>query len=972
PRATTINSVPEMCYGQAINITLNSPTVMTKGPIRFDYFSNVTDPGLVGTLPAAADQPMGQKFTFTYQNNTDTIQSVNYYITPDNLLCGTGPQQTVEVKVHPHPMQSMGPTRMFTCFGGSSGTLTAILARGSKPMTIFWDRPSFLGDTTYLNSTNIDTLNIRYSGEYSVKVTDSFGCTRTSHIEPITGVVFQTLMTVYDYPTGLNTQCPGDSTGSMLIAEDIFSTGIAPFEYWLVYNNLDTVSHDTLWVKGDIYYINNLPAGHYALRLKDANGCMNAGYYPQRDITPPDTIKVKFNSTKYAGGFDVSCRGYSDGKVWVETITGGNPGGYRYKWFTYDGTFTGVDTLDFLENVSAGKYYLMVTDRYCTHLDSVTLYQGPGMDIADYKMHFTADSLYNISCHGGNDGSIDITITGGSGNYTYSWTDSASFASTSQDITGLRAGTYYVEVKDENNCILKILPGSLTPSFTLNEPDPIDISPLLSNSTFGPYNINCHGSTGTIGISVAGGSGSYTYSWITTDGSGIVSGQANQGALTAGNYLLEVTDMYGCKATFDTLLTEAPSLATSIQPKHITCAAPGMNNGEADLAVTGGVAPYTYMWLPNGEITEDITGLTAGEYFVTVTDANGCTIEDSVTINLPAPVDFSYILSNHNGYGFNISCFGRNDGSISISTTSGTGPFLYSWTGPSGFTSNSNVISNLIAGSYNLHIVDANFCTNDTTFILTEPGELSLTLDPSDSFSGGFNINCAGDSTGSINVIPVNAVGDLSYLWSDGNTSQMRENIPAGKYKVIITDSNFCIARDSVTLTEPDSLRLSFALTQPWCPDKPDGAINLTVSGGVVGTDYNYRWSDNSTAGDLTDIRSGLYSVKVTDLNGCSVRDSVKLESQREVCLIIPNAISPNGDNINDIWNIGEIELYPQLEIKIFDRWGILIWKSEKGYPQKWDGRSSRGAKLPMESYHYIIDLHNGTKPLIGSITIVR
>ena len=101
------------------------------------------------------------------------------------------------------------------------------------------------------------------------------------------------------------------------------------------------------------------------------------------------------------------------------------------------------------------------------------------------------------------------------------------------------------------------------------------------------------------------------------------------------------------------------------------------------------------------------------------------------------------------------------------------------------------------------------------------------------------------------------------------------------------------------------------------------------------------------------------------------IKDSVQLEPQREICLIIPNAISPNGDNINDIWNIGETDLYPDLEIKIFDRYGILVWKSEKGYPQRWDG-TSRGRKLTMDSYHYIIDLHNGTKPLIGNITIVR
>jgi gliding motility-associated-like protein len=518
---------------------------------------------------------------------------------------------------------------------------------------------------------------------------------------------------------------------------------------------------------------------------------------------------------------------------------------------------------------------------------------------------------------------------------------------------------------------LKLLPGSILPSFTLNEPAAIDITPVLSSSTFGSYNIDCNGGTGSIGITVTGGSGVYTYNWTTTGGSGLNATAEDQGALTAGSYVLEVTDFYGCKATFDTVLIEPAALTSALNPKHITCAAPGLNNGEIDLTVAGGVAPYSFLW-SNSATSEDITGLTAGEYIVTIIDANACQKKDSVVVNLPPPLLFDYMLSNHNGNGFNISCFNGNDGSINITTNSGVAPFAFTWTGPSGFTSASDNISGLRAGAYNLHIIDSNFCTVDTIFNLNEPGELSLTFDPSHSFAGGYNINCAGDSTGSLNVIPVNAVGTVEYLWSDGNTSQLRDNIPAGKYRVIITDSNFCIAQDSITLTQPDSLKLEFSLTQPWCPDKPDGEIRLTASGGVVGTDYNYKWSDNSTSRDLTDVRSGLYTVKVSDLNGCSIKDSVKMEPQREICLIIPNAISPNGDNINDIWNIGEIDLYPNVEIKIFDRWGILIWKSENGYPQKWDGRSSRGTKMPMESYHYIIDLHNGTKPLIGNITIVR
>jgi len=314
---------------------------------------------------------------------------------------------------------------------------------------------------------------------------------------------------------------------------------------------------------------------------------------------------------------------------------------------------------------------------------------------------------------------------------------------------------------------------------------------------------------------------------------------------------------------------------------------------------------------------------------------------------------------------------GYSDGSIYITTTSGLAPYVFSWTGPSGFTATTEDISGLKAGPYTLLITDANSCTATETINITEPGKLNMIITLSSSTAGGYNINCAGDSTGTIEIVPVNNVRNVSYLWSDGNTSDTRTKLASGSYSIIITDSNICHADSTISLSEPDSLKLVFDISQPWCPDKPDGEIRLTPTGGVMGTDYTYLWSDNSTDRDILNVTSGWYSVTVSDLNNCSVRDSVNIEAQNQTCLIIPNAISPNGDLINDVWNIGLSDLYPEIEIKIFNRWGELIWNSEKGYPQPWDGRS-RGSMLPIDSYHYIIDLHNGTKPLIGNVTIVR
>jgi gliding motility-associated-like protein len=555
-----------------------------------------------------------------------------------------------------------------------------------------------------------------------------------------------------------------------------------------------------------------------------------------------------------------------------------------------------------------------------------------------------------------------LTVSGGSGNYIYSWSNGA----TTKDISGLKAGVYTCSVLDLNGCVL-----TPSPSFTLTEPTLLVInSPTISVSADGAYNINCYGTnTGWINITVSGGSlGKYKYNWSTTNGSGVINGQKDQPALTAGTYHLVVADSNNCVTTKDITLTQPPVYLTQLTATNITCLSPGFNNGSINLTVSGGVAPYSYLW-SNGAITEDIAGLTEGYYRVTVTDFNGCIKLDSVRVDLPPPINYNKNMSDYNGY--NISCNGMANGSIQIDPTSGSAPFVYTWTGPNGFTSTTKDISDLKAGTYHLLITDGRECKAMETINLIEPGKLGMTLDLSVSVAGGFNINCTGDSTGYIDIESFNQVKTVNYLWADGIFGKKRTNLPAGDYTIIITDANNCHASATIALTEPDSLKLAFEITQPICPDKPDGGIRTIVTGGVRGGDYSYRWSDNSTGRNLSNITKGFYKVSVTDMNGCLIKDSANVEPINETCLIIPNAISPNGDLINDVWNIGMIELYPQMEVKIFNRWGESIWRSEKGYPKPWDG-TSNGSTLPIDSYHYIIDLHNGTKPLVGNVTIVR
>jgi gliding motility-associated-like protein len=973
PRVIPINAQPTICYGQSAAITLTSPTTMTKGAVMFDYF--VTFEGLPGELVGNNAPQMnllpGHFINYPYQNNSDTIRSVFYTITPKNnsLGCIYDSINIPEVKVHPRPLQSMYISTPFTCTGGSSGVITTVLSRGSKPDILTWTERPWTGDTTYTTSANSSDLPIRYAGRYNLTVKDNFGCVNSIYNLEVLGAVFKTNFYVND-TTGYGTTCPGYTDGEIWIWEASSSTAVPPYVYWLVHNGQDTIRTGTLSAKNEVRQEKNLPSGHYRIIVRDANGCLNMDY-PEADITEPPAVAVAFGKSDYSG-YNISCRGYNDGSVWIESVTGGN-GRYSYFWYTNDGMISGPDNLDRLDDIPAGTYYLVTTDRKgCTKLDSVVVIQPDGMSLDAYRLSFSPDSAYNISCHGGNDGFIEMTISGGAAPYIFAWADSAaSFTAATRDIKDLYAGTYYCKVTDQNGCELKILPASNYPTFVLTEPPPLSIDVLTSESVNGPYNIDCNGGTGWIDITVSGGSTNpYDYSWSTTDGSAPVEGQEDQWSLTAGSYRVFVRDSNLCEMDSTIILTQPDSVTTSLIPTHITCQPPGFANGSIDLTASGGVGPYGNWSWSNGATTEDISGLTEGYYTVTLTDANGCPKTDSVRINLPPPLTFTAELSDYTG--FNVTCNGLSDGWINITMDSGLAPYIYEWQKVGGgFTDSRDSIGGLNAGYYILKVTDANMCTETDTIEMTEPGTLGMNMTFSSSIVGGYNINCAGASTGSVAVVPINAAGIVNYLWSDGAVTATRENIPAGEYGIYIEDANGCWIDSTFTLTEPDSIRIIFEVTQPWCPDKPDGAISLTVTGGVPGADYNYHWSDNSTGRDITNILEGNFIVTVTDLNGCSISDSIIVEPQRKTCLIIPNAISPNGDLINDVWNIGEIELYPDIEIRIFNRWGETVWRSEKGYPQPWDGRSN-GRILPIDSYHYIIDLGKKRKPIIGNITIVR
>ena len=957
PRAVPVNVSPAICYGDLTAIRLESPTIMTSGEIRFDYDIAVPS-GVAGNPDSGIGMRPGDVLSFRYSNTDDTVKSVFFTITPkvDGLNCPAGNASVQEVRLHPRPVRGINILEPFTCEASVGlATLEAVISRGAGPYSVSWGGP-----VGYTKKDSLVITNL-YAGYYWLEVADNLGCKGDSSINIANLSASPRIIPIPVLPN-IHVSCPGgnDGTARIFVREGITK----PYSYWFMDEDGDVLYTG---VFSDIYDVNdpttynvceNLTAGTYTLLIRDLNGCETTR---QAELNDPEPIIVSMDLSDYRGS-NISCRGYSDG--FIEASASGGTAPYSYLWYPESGTLTVSTNTSRLDSIPAGKYYLLVTDFMgCTMTDSITLTDPPGMDLASSEVSHSNDNIYNISCNGASDGYIKIEVTGGSGNYTYSWTGPDGYSAVTKDISGRKAGTYTCTVTDINGCIL-----TPKPEFLLEEPAPLVVSSMSSESADGDFNITCAGGTGTVDVTVTGGSeDNYIYLWTTADGSGIVPGEQDQNSLTAGLYHLRVTDLNGCITETDITLTEPPALVAELVPTHINCQVSGFNNGSIDLEVSGGIAPYSYLW-SNGAVTQDISGLTQGTYQVEVTDASGCQTSGSILIEDPPPLTYEPVISEYNGY--NISCYGRSDGSIQINPTTGTPPYVFSWEGPDGFTATTKDISGLRAGSYILSIIDSKMCTVSETIELTEPGSLGMIVTTSESITGGKNIDCAGGKTGSISVESVNNAGSVDYLWSDGEMGSTRTGLMAGYYKVITIDSNGCTADSTILLTEPDSIAISFAVTQPQCTDMPDGQININVTGGA-NSGYTYLWSDNSTTQNIATAVSGVYSVTVTDANGCSVTRSVTINPVNDLCLSLPNAISPNGDNINDLWNIGLRELYPEMEVTIFNRWGDSVWKSGRGYPVPWDGRSN-GNMLPMDSYHYIIDLKKGRKPIIGTITIVK
>ena len=547
------------------------------------------------------------------------------------------------------------------------------------------------------------------------------------------------------------------------------------------------------------------------------NACVGSNltfYIYTHDADPNQTITLSWNNIISGATF---------------TIAGGqNP----------IGTFSWTPTIN---DTGTHCFTVTVTDNNCPINGSQTfslclVVSGINVSIA----------TTSANC-GANNGTAVATISGGVPPYTYHWMPCGC---TQTAISGLTSGTYTAIVTDGKGC-------TGTNTGTVN-----------NGTVSGNVNINftpasCFGGNdGSANANANGGQSPYTYLWSNGETTQTITG------LAAGNYYVSVTTASGC-VTVDSVTVNQPSqLNVAVTQNDASCF--GMSNGSASVSSSGGTPPYFYQW-NNGQTISSVTGLSAGNYFITTTDSKGCKEIQNVTINQPSPVVLSiFSLSN-------VSCFGGNNGTATAIAYGGVNPYSYLWnTMP---TQTTQTAIGLSSGNYIVTVLDSSGCSMMVPVNITEPAPISSTIN-------SVNANCYGSSTGTVAAAATGGSPPYSYLWSNGQTIYSATNLAAGNYSVLITDQNGCSHVDAATISQPTLLSAAITNVQNVsCNKKLDGSATANATGGT--SSYTYQWSNGQTTSTATALGSGYYSVIITDANGCSAMAAVSITQPTAVIVSI-------------------------------------------------------------------------------------
>ena len=550
------------------------------------------------------------------------------------------------------------------------------------------------------------------------------------------------------------------------------------------------------------------------------NGNQNDRFLQQQfDATIPDVaIPLTLSIDLVA---NATCANSSDGSATV-IISGGEA--------PYDIIWENGETTETATMLPVGNTFAVVTDA--------AGFSAEAEIIINYILELEIDivDLNNASCFGTPDGSISLSVPNGTEPINYEWSN----GETGNTITNIFSGTYTVIATDANGC-------DATLDILITEPDELEVNQTMDMPS-------CNGDEdGFIILSVTGGISPFSFSW--EDGS---QNESNFN-LTAGTYLTTITDFNECITVISTELTEPLALnLDSTIIEHPVCN--GDTNGTITVTPMGGISGYDYSW-SNGSTTQTISGLSEGEYMLTVTDSENCSQSETYTLLNQIELIISTSSTAE-------SSPGASDGAATVEIISGgITPYEYEWsTGDTTATAN-----NLISGAYNVTVTDANGCSVDGMAIVSSGDcSLSTVVDISP-------VTCNGDNNGSVLVTVENAIAPVSFLWSDGSIIGNRSNLAADTYSLIVFDNAGCSDTVmNIIISEPLELNAQISTTPTTTNITSDGEIVITAGGGTG--PYNIKLLDangeevavNET-GIFSNIPSGIYGALVIDDNGCDL-----------------------------------------------------------------------------------------------------
>jgi len=873
---------------------------------------------------------------------SDLTPGIEYVTVTD--ACGQSFIDSVQIGYTPQLISYAEYMSDATCLSSNNGSASVISTGGVQPYSFAWS-----GSTSTSNIANDLSVGWHY-----VTVSDYCG-------DAVDSIYINSLPALSVDITGSTVNCASSTNGTATI---IVNGGYAPYTYaWqgsastlATANDLSAGWHYVTVTDGctsivDSVFIATMPAmtislsGTPAQCISTANGAaqisVNNGVSPYTYVWEGSASTSATASDLLTGWHHVTvsdvcmsivdsifidvipalsyglssspanCETTNDGRATISFSNGAAP--FSFVWSGSTSTNYAVTDL------ATGWQYVTISDQCVNLVDSVFISYHTPMGI----------SLNGIdaNCPTSNDGQASVLVSGGVSPINFVWSGSSSTSATANDLS---VGWQYVTVSDYCGTII----------------DSVEIghAPLLTH-TIAATPTNCALSTeGTATVIVSDGIAPYNYIWS--------DGQTTAIATNLGMGWMYVTISDACGSQTDSIeIVRLPSLVMSLTGSGVQCAIDSL--GTITASVSLGQLPYHFNWgASSAQDTSYIDSLWVGMHYVTVSDACSDTLRDSIQISAPAST-LSASLQNEN---YTVNCFNSTNGQNTVVAQGGLLPYQYLWSNGDTTTS----VTNLETGYHFVSVIDA--CRDtvvDSAFVSYFPKAMIEVINQSPL--------CYNDSNGTITLNVSAGIQPYSWAWSHTTSVENSiDSLSAGWYFFTVTDQ--CASyNDSIELIMPDTITVVANITNESISGAADGSITLNLTGGT--SPYAFHWNLGETSQDIQSLTEGQYAVQITDMNACTKTETFVVAAQ--TYLVEPfNAFSPNGDGVNDTWNIQNIEEYPNCTVKLFNQWGNLVFEST-GYSKSWDGTSD-GKEVDSAVYYYVIDLKNGKNPISGSITLMR